>query len=236
MKKLYAMMLMLAALVIGMQFSSPHSKQSREKPEVNFYGSLVYPDGQEVAVENITIYSMIRDIVVYQKPAISSAQAQKSGEKIEIEQNRTRIELNKICQINTLNPHIEYNNRIYVEIEVIANDPHHTRNTFLIEQRKEISCDLIKTGFVKEVSFSAIKSLKIKGQKPQPTPMPYQPTACPDTNAIPDDNDYLITKTNFLLQELETKSKQLPKNSLGESIQNMLHDLKNTIKNIFSTR
>ncbi len=249
-------------IIICAQFSNPHSKQSKDRPEVNFYGSLIYSDGQEIEVENITINNLVRDIVVYHQPPTYPTHAdQKNDKGFDLEINRTKLSLDKICRIRTLDPLFIYRNRNYVKIEVLSNDQEQVHNVFLIEQRKEVSCTLQKSQFEKEVSFSALKELKIFGRKaqqymqarehgqqycsfdqPQNNQSPAQTeeqdssiTAQSSRQGVqPQDPALLLTKTNALIDALEKKTQELPQNSITDTLKNMLQELRDSITGLFS--
>lgn len=259
-KNIKSGILAIITIIVCAHFSNPHSKQGRDKPEINFYGSLVYADGQEVDVENITIGNAVRDIVVYHEPPASAFTKKKNEKGFDIEINRTRLSLDKICRIRTLNPLIVYRNRNYVKIEVLSNDQEQVHNVFLIEQRKEISCSLKKSGFEKEVSFSALKDLKIFGRRSQQyhdgkerdqryctfdkkeanqgTMVTEEGSAQESmiesrADSIQEDQNLILTKTAALIQDLEAKAKELPAGSITDTIQNLLYELKSSIARLF---
>ncbi len=151
----------IIALGLAAQFSQQQSGEGKDKPKINFSGTLVDQTGHSYQVENITLSGMYRSIPFYKKPRKASTSP---------ETNTTRIDLKETSEIRV--PYRDdapiisnFKNRDYIEVEVILNDQ--TKNGYIIERSRKIFCDeMTAAGPVeKEISFEALDKISITGHK-----------------------------------------------------------------------
>lgn len=224
--------IVISALLLCAQFSSQQSSLGTpEKPAINISGTLITDgvDGNPHEVENITISGRYENIPVYEKP---------SSEDVNPDINTTRLDLRQISEIRPVSVEIlKFNNRDYVEIEIVSNDAKKTKNTYIIERVKRVQCDEVNAAgpIEKEVSFLAIKNLIIKGSRPR------QEAICEhmqyaEKNIVLDST---ITQTKNLVNQLEDTTKQLhaddPKESAIKSqLLHLIHEVKQALKSWFA--
>ena len=135
---------------------------------------------------------------------------------------------------------MKFNNRDYLEIEVISNDSRRTKNTYIIDRIKRLQCDEINEAgpIQKELSFLAVKSLLIENARPQSEIM----SEGKKQGTITDKHvatDMMITKTTALIDELEEATKKITPDNPEETafrkhIMRIIEELKNTLKSWFA--
>lgn len=156
----------LGAFFLCANFSSQDTSiTGREKPKINFYGTLTDTSGNTFEVENITISGLYKQIPLYAKP---------NDPKVDPTINITRIDINEISQVEIPHPNtfLTYNNRQYVEIIITSADATKTTQHYITEKTKRIICDQVNAAgtIEKDLSYQAIDKIIIKGHKtPQPT-------------------------------------------------------------------
>jgi len=220
------------ALVFFAQFSGQNSSTSApEKPTINVSGSLIDSSDQKYSVENITISGRYTDIPVYQKPKTAD---------VNPDINTTKIDLREVSEIRLVAPAIlKFNNRDYLEIEIVSNDAKRTKNAYIIDRTKRLQCDEVNEAgpIEKELSFLAVKSLEIKKSRPRDEAMceskKYNGS---DKNMV---TDVVITKTKALIDQLEDTTKQISKEDPKEAavqtqLMHVVEELKNTLKSWFA--
>lgn len=220
------------AFVFFAQFSGQNSSTSAsEKPAINVSGTLTDSSDQTYSVENITISGRYEDIPVYQKP--------KSPE-VNPDINTTKIDLREISEIRLVSPTIlKFNNRDYIEIEVISNDSKKTKNAYIVDRTKRLQCDEVNEAgpIEKELSFLAVKNLEIKRARAR------EEVICEGKRYLESDKhivtDVTITKTKSLINQLEDTTKQISKEDPKEAaiqtqLMHVIDELKNTLKSWFA--
>lgn len=145
------------------QFSSQQSTNGKEKPRINFFGTLLDQSNNSYKVENITIAGLYRQIPFYKIPPRKSMNPNT---------NITRFDLEEIQQIavpyKTNGPQIHsFKNRDYIEVEITQNDTLKTKGIYIIEIAKKVYCEQESdTGpLQKELSFEAIDKIIFQGYK-----------------------------------------------------------------------
>jgi len=141
------------------QLSMQDSVPGREKPRMNFYGTIVDQAGNKYDAENITISGAYNQIIMYQQPP--SVDMTPS--------HRVRIDLaeESEIQIPKMVKPLQYKGRNYIELVLISNDKKKTKNTYIIEQSRKLYFDEPFESGPKEheTSFAEIDRIIIKGHK-----------------------------------------------------------------------
>ena len=168
MKQWYRLSLALAGFMVLGNFSTQdNSIAGREKPHINFYGTLVDTEGQQYNVENITISGIYKQIPFYKKPADKSI-----NPTIHI----TRIDFAETKKISVPHPQdiLIFDNRSYIEVTITTSDG--KVMPYIIEKSKRLMCDEISKagGIEKDLSFQALQSIEFHGHK---TPEPKDASA-----------------------------------------------------------
>jgi len=173
MKQAYQKVSLIACVAL-INWSSPEtSGDSPRKQKINFYGTLyICTNAKSYEVENISISNICKLISVYETPCKKEIQEN----KLQLPQDPrkgivTRLDLSEIAEINVPMPTNVYtfqkNSHIinFIEIEVVSNNPEHTKRQYLIETTRKIMCDEINTAgpIEKEVPMQAFTRLVIKG-------------------------------------------------------------------------
>lgn len=156
------------------------SVAGREKPRINFYGTLTDTTGESYNVENISISGMCKQIPVYQKPA---------SKDVDPTINITRIDFSELHSISVPNPNaiLNYNNRQYIEILITSKDHSKTSKTYIIERSKRLICDQINTAgpIEKDLSFQAVDTVVFEGYRtPEPIKNGVAPTQTNKENNV----------------------------------------------------
>lgn len=221
----------MVGIVVLMMVCSHYSSQQvsgdrKEKPEVNFYGTLLDTSGHRYPVENITIGGRYKDITVYQKPA---------NNDINPDINKTKFDLADITMMRSIwdkTPQADgaikkiltYDKRDYIEIEITLHDQL-IGHRYIIERYKKIYCDEVSgiTSLEKEISFEALNELQIDGYRDRAS----HHIAC----------DSMLTQTQSILHSIQQVAEQLPEKetkNLKDQILNLIDELKIKIKNWFT--
>jgi len=156
-------LLAIGVFIVCAHFGSQdESIEGREKPHINFYGTLTDTTGQQYNVENLTISGMYKQIPVYQKP---------DNKTINPSINTTRIDFTEVSSIQVPRPNtfLTYNNRQYIEIIITSRDMKGTKDSYIIERSKRVICDQVNTAgpIEKDLSFQAVDNVVFKGHKVQ---------------------------------------------------------------------
>jgi hypothetical protein len=162
MYKVVRPLLAIATFLLCANFGvQDESVTGREKPRINFYGTLTDTAGKKYKVESITISGMYKQVPVYQKP---------KNKETDPSINITRIDFAEVHSIHVPHPNVLliYNNRQYVEITIASKDITKTKDTYIIERSKRVICDQINTAgpIEKDLSFQAVDKLVFEGHKP----------------------------------------------------------------------
>lgn len=232
--------LIITTFLLCTQFSSQNlSTAGKEKPTTNVYGILTDSENQSISVENITIAGRFSDIAVYKKPSDSETNP---------DINKTLIDLCAISEIRVAAPKIvEFNKRKYIEITLISNDMNPTQNEYIIEYSKKLFCDY--GSLEKELNFTAVRKLQIRGCKKQeeiPRNCPSAPAQHPTQASLNKTNqqaiDSTLTKTQSLINDLEKKAEKLNANEqdgtiraqILQTIADLKQSVQETLKNWFA--
>jgi hypothetical protein len=143
------------------QFSSQDSNNvsGRERPSINFNGTMVDSSGSTMRVEDITVSGVYRQIAVYAIPPTHDTDPTANTTFLDLsEVNRIEIDSSSAVQ--------NYKERPYFPISVFFkgdDQPHQ----YIIDMGKQIECSETNPAgpIEKVISFQALKSLKIDGYK-----------------------------------------------------------------------
>lgn len=151
-------------MTLCVNFSQQESDTPKEKPTVNFYGSLVDSTGDEFSVSNITINGLYKGIPVYAKPPEPGIEPEKNTTFIDLAET---TEIRPAYQANPREGLQRYHERTYIEIVIVSNDRKKTKNNYLVEESRKIICDVDNEAgpLEKQLSFEALKRLKIEGHE-----------------------------------------------------------------------
>ncbi len=220
-----------SALLFFAHFGGQNSSTSTcEKPAINVSGTLIDTSDQQYSVENVTIGGRYTDIPVYQIPKTPD---------VNPDINTTKLDLREIHEIRLASPEVlKFNNRDYLEIEVISNDSRRTKNSYIIDRIKRLQCDEINEAgpIQKELSFLAVKSMVIENARSRQEAISEYKGQMSDKHMV---TDMMITKTKALINELEDSAKRLQQENPEESalqkkIMRGLEELKSTFKSWFA--
>jgi hypothetical protein len=144
------------------QFSAQQSQDGKEKPKVNFYGTIVDQSGNSTEVENITLSGLYRRIPVYVKPKRMANP----------DLNKRYIDLDETAQIRVPydgeNPKIfPFKGRDFVEIQIVSNDGKNTVKPYIVERTRKIYADEKNAAGPIEMvlGIEALDTLTLKGYK-----------------------------------------------------------------------
>lgn len=177
------------ALTLFVNWGTPESSiDSTRRHPINFKGLLTTHDGRAIRVENIAIGGMYKDIAVYDMPAKSNAEMfgpKESDSALSPQTVRykltedphkgiiTKIDLAEVSEIVV--PHAKtmwvfkrkngYRPLEFIEIEIISNDAKKTKNNYLVETSRKITCDQTNEAgpISKIIPFETISSLVLHG-------------------------------------------------------------------------
>lgn len=140
---------------VCINWGQQESNTGKEKPQVNFKGTLTDTSGQTYSVENITISGLYKNIPFYAIPL---------DEKANPESNATLVDLNEVEELKSVpyeTQKLQFNNRSYNKVTVALKNK--SENTYVVEASRRIFCDIpINGGSIeKRLSFEALKKLVI---------------------------------------------------------------------------
>lgn len=216
--KIYAVLL----IFLCVNWAQQESTDSKEKPQINFKGTLTDSSGQSFAVENITISGLYKNIPLYAVPA---------DETINPESNTTLIDFNDIEEFRAAPRETQkftFNNRPYNKVMVVLKNK--TENTYLVEATRKIFCDIpINRGSIeKRLSFEALKALVLSGSEPRKE---VQPADAPKKSHP---HAHECEQAGKVLHELSKEIEKVPephKNTISE----LVDSVKNWVGGICST-
>lgn len=168
--------LLIASSVLINWGEEETTMQGRAKQRVNFYGTVTTQQGKTYKVDNIAIGRTYKKIQMYEIPAPSQ------NYMLTANPNKgviSELDLKEIKEMHIPNKSIVWKYQKpkgtrtvdYVEIEIISNDANRTKNSYLIDTRRKITCDQMnEAGPIEmEIPFNALQSLKIEGYKERET-------------------------------------------------------------------
>ena len=210
--------LSLAIMVLGANYSSQESKESWPKPKINFYGILKdITVAEKYKVENVTISRMYSRIPVYAVPKDPNANPS---------DHTTYIDLDEEYQIKQSLPHdssvIRFKNRDYVKIEVISKGTKkHTRH-YLVEKSRKIYCEEMSEAGPKEkeLNFKALDTLTILGYKKHATKNKKE-------------SELDVSTTKEIIKELEAEADKVAEKGVKNKIKKLAKNLKQVVKDTF---
>ncbi len=229
------------ALAIAAQYGSNKSVDGRIKPEVNIFGTLTDATGKSYELENILIDSRYEEIRLYTQP-------EKPEDNPENE--TTRLDLKDVDEIITLpqplptqdkapHPALKYRGREYIVIKVLFKGSKKTQNTYIIPHtytiRAEETLGIGAKPLDKEFNFEALRSLKIKGGRPQNCTRPLEESS-KDFSSM----EQMISTTKRLIEEIENTTQQLPAThndllaDLKSHLTFLIKELKKTVQGWFA--
>lgn len=224
MNKLMLTAISLGAVSLLANYSSETSTDGPRKPKINFYGTLTDTLGQNYQFENLTISGMMSQIPMYQKPA---------SPEVNPEINTTRVDLNEVASINVPNPNtlLKYKGREYIALEIISNNGPGTQQQYIIEASRKVYCDEVNSAgpVEKELSFQAIATIALKGNRPQPQ---HHRGIRVTTQEV----EHAFTTTHRKLTELEREIGTVDDSkSAGwkEKVLDMITDVKQSLSDLF---
>lgn len=171
--------------------SQEESVAGREKPHINFYGTLTDTSGKKYEVDNITISGMYKQIPVYQKP---------DNKNVNPSINTTRIDFTEVQSIHVPHPttFLTFNNRQYIEIEVTSKNlsegkSTHLKENYIIERTKRLICDQVNSAgpIEKDLSFEAVDTVtftkhKVRQPEEKPVKEPKKEEKARGKKAVPE--------------------------------------------------
>lgn len=159
-KKIRPLIAVIGFLLLTNFGAQDESVTGRIKPTINFYGTLTDTSENSYDVENITIAGMYKQVPFYTKP---------KSKEIDPTINITKIDFAEIAELKVINPEqvLIFNNRNYIEVQIISKDTQRTASSYIIETSKRIICDQINTAgpIEKDLSFKALNTIVFKGHK-----------------------------------------------------------------------
>lgn len=199
MKKLMVAFLTVTTLLFLANWGSREaSSDELQRESINFSGTLETWQGQRYAVENISIDHRIKQLPLYEKPAVASTEKQAyTSDSYALKQNpakdfvKTKIDLQEIKSLEVPDPERPWVYRKkngtreteYLEIIVTSKgmqgQPDRSTN-YLIEANKKLYCDRMigPCPEEREVPLVAMKKLTIESFKYRtPEPNRCQPQA-----------------------------------------------------------
>jgi hypothetical protein len=218
MKRIPSIFIMLACI----NWAQQESNTSKEKPQVNFKGTLVDSSGNIFSVENITISGLYKNIPLYALPTEPTSKP---------EGNTTLVDLSDIEEISSpYGAHKEtFNNRPYYKINVKLKNG--TPDDYLVEASRKIICDRNLNGGAVEklLTFDALRKLTLGNAEPRAD------SATGDTAKRPlGTHEHECEQAGKVLQELTQEVEKIPephKNKLSR----LLDAAKNWVGGICST-
>ncbi len=156
-----------------------------KKQAINFYGVLTTQQDKQYTVDNIAIGRETKHIRMYEMPDMEHTHPEKKSDDdtnneviIMLEQDPkdgivTKIDLSEVAEITVPHPDtvFRYQKRTgsrkvdYIEVVVVSNDTVKTKNSYLLDLGRKLTCDQRNEAgpIEQEVPFKAIESLVIKG-------------------------------------------------------------------------
>jgi hypothetical protein len=164
--------------------SSETSTEGGKKQAVNFSGTLTTQQGETYKIDNIAIGRRYEQIPLYKDTTKQIRSEPISGDTTDADQNKftlkedpqegiiAKIDLSETAAIQVNNPDALYTYQKrkgsrktdYLEVVVISNGTSRTKNNYLVDTRRKITCDqLDEAGPIElEVPFATIKQLTIE--------------------------------------------------------------------------
>lgn len=223
------------------------SKDKEKRPDINFYGELTdhYTTNK---VEDILIGDKYEQIPFYSPIKLEQKPADETKKTIEIDpkQNRVLVDLQEVSLIQLKHPEhpieheITINNKKYVEVEVTSITG--SKNDYLIESNREISCKKIDKGpegdqkpvlEERKLNMVHLKKLLINGYKSNPD---KTKSASRDTTVS--EKSEISGKTEKILDQIEEKVNNLPKEDpsnyekIKDSLLSLLRSLRNQLQKL----
>jgi hypothetical protein len=180
---IYVLLIISALLHINPTYCWGSSKSNiagDNKQDVNFYGKLITQQGQEYNVNNISIESKYKQIVMYDKPIKHADPVMNNDSKlseIKLDVNPTtdlsdaQIDLSEVSEINVPSPNViwtyqkkERQQKLeFTEVNVITKS--NTKRSYLLERKTRIYCDEIDPAGPQEkrTPLAALDKLIIEG-------------------------------------------------------------------------
>ena len=210
----------------GMQDSTT---AGREKPKVNFHGTLVDSTGKKYKVANITISGLYKQIPFYQPPP------EKADDPT---LNTTRIDLTEVYQLSVPNPNkvSTFDERQYIDVEITSNNTEKTKHNYIVEKTRKLYCDQVdgKLSYEKDFAMETVKLITIDGHKLREGEKP-----APEETAGKPSTDSKKTATDAIVQKLEKEVKDIPKGDgklaqVKDKLVAIVDDLKKTASGLFN--
>ena len=178
---IYLFITLISLLSMHISYANFSSTAAKDlKQPVNFAGKLTTHQGQEFAVDNISIHGKYKEIDMIDKPVNHAEAVLNSEEKrqeIKLTENpndkftKTGIDLDKTKEITVPYPNVvwvyqkkEGQQKLeFLEVDVISKS--NTKTSYLLEIRTPIYCDAVDPAGPQEksVPLSAVKTLTIDG-------------------------------------------------------------------------
>lgn len=149
----------LLVLCACINWGQQESSTGKEKPQINFKGTLTDTSGQTSSVENITISGLYKNIAFYAVPKEGTTNP---------ESNTTLVDLNDVEEFKAAPDQTEkllFNNRPYNKVVIVFKNK--SENTYIVEASRKIFCDVAinGSGIEKRLSFEALKTLVMTGHQ-----------------------------------------------------------------------
>lgn len=170
MKSIYKIaVLMLASPLLINWGGQATSQAGRFKQPVNLYGNVITQAGNDYKVDNIAIGYMYKQIPVYEMQLGGTDTTTKALATNPKDGIITKLDLIEISEIHVPHPRTTwtFNKTEFIELEIISKNNTKTKNSYLIEKRRKITCTEINDAgpVEKEIPFHALKKIMINGYR-----------------------------------------------------------------------
>ena len=223
------------------------SKDKDKRPDINFYGELT-DHATTCQIEDLLIGGKYEQIPVYSpvKTEQESSEKNKKGIEIDPKQNKILIDLQEVSMIELKHPdrpvehEININNKKYVEIFIT--NIRGTKNSYLVEFDREISCKKIDKGpegdqkplfEERKLNMIHVKKLLISGYKTN-----IDKTKSSSRDAALSDKASISMGTEKILDQIEEKVKNLSQEDssnyekVKDSLLSLLKSLRNQLQKL----
>ncbi|MBI2344644.1 hypothetical protein HYV10_01070 [Candidatus Dependentiae bacterium] len=223
------------------------SKDKEKRPDINFYGELTdhYTTSK---VEDILIAGKYEQIPFYSPIKIEQKSSDENKKNIEIDpkQNRVLIDLQEVSVIELKHPsqpikhEITINNKKYVEVTIINITG--SKNDYIIESNREISCKKIDKGpdgnqkpvfEERKLNMIHLKKLLISGYKSN-----QDKAKSSSRDSSLSEKSEISMGTEKILDQIEEKVNNLPKEDpsnyekIKDSLLSLLKSLRNQLQKL----
>lgn len=223
------------------------SKDKDKRPDINFYGELT-DHYTTCKVEDILIGGKYEQIPFYAPVKLEHKSSDEHKKNIEIDpkQNKILIDLQEVSVIELKHPdkpiehEINVNNKKY--IEVLVTNITGSKNDYIIESNREVSCKKIDKGPAenqkpvfeeRKLNMVHVKKLLITGYKSNP-----DKTKSSSRDTTVSEKSEVANSTEKILDQIEEKVNNLSKEDssnyekIKDSLLSLLKSLRNQLQKL----